>query len=663
MQTTVIPTYAGSKLTVKRNTAKKTVEFTYTPAAATVKHNEIITVVTAEGTPDTITWSVDTKPTPEGLSDLTSKVKSTFQTSDSGTDLKTVLSDTTVKILDSTGAAIDYTSNPGGIARVNFIPSTVLSNYSVTKDSYYAVVTGVPTYMAATATTPAANPTTVTITSGGTAGTYTVKVDLYKASANVTTGSIVTSLGTALSSKEYKFTVVNSSDTEMKYTATLATGSELLYVNKDSRDETAFKVTKTDSQGRSTTCVASEYDVTVDSNLTVTENKTISGANDKIKAAGTAKARIWVDGEVIETIDVPYDVAAPTPQKQVQKLGSDEITITDFNAATTLSLDKYGVMALTAGGKNYTLYIVDQYGLPMANTAWAIAGKAFGDVTLSPASDTSYALTATSDKIPGSWTVTVTGGTTLACSGPANLTDLASLTASANNGHSINAIPYGSNDTITITGTTTTGASADASKFSVIKVMNKTTGDVAALTTNYTTTTNTITLVADHSGELSAGTYTISVISSEYASVKTVDFTIVPVTVTSAASTNNLTTALMTVADGTNHLFAANDDITFTQNTTKMPGVFTDDDIKTVTLYVGGTTGTTVNKTSVLSAASGTALKYVVSSGDEVAGQDSNANILSVDIELQGNYSGHIYLNSAASATTVLEAATMTLVP
>ena len=385
---------------VTTNTSKKTVTFTYTPGT---KGQTIVSLQTATPTPSNITWTVEGATYPAGISKLATGVETAGVV---GGNTIATLSNDNIVFLSNSGAEI--TASEINTADATLYPqlttaTTITHLGSTTSDEYYYKVS------LKSGDSVTVTPATGAVTSSTSkTGSSKVNVTLYSVDKDDKV--------TTLASKDFTFTV--AAITYNSYKAKLATGSELLYVNKNSGDYAEFVVIGVDADGNEVEMATNQYSVTVDSGLSVDGDKVL-GACSTLSAKGTAVATIWaqVNGtgadQAVATVDVPYDVAAPVAQSAGQKKNDKKTTTVDYSNVTAGTLTN-GVLTLTTDtGDVYKLYILDQYNQEMADTVWAIAGTILSaDYEMDGTAGTEYAITATNVKVSGSWTATNATNTT-----------------------------------------------------------------------------------------------------------------------------------------------------------------------------------------------------------------------------------------------------------
>ena len=411
-------TFSAGTYSVSTNSSKKTVKLEYTPAT---KGTVIATVQDATPYVSNLSWSVDGTPTPAGISGLKTGTQTTFTVgSGESTDLDV---GGTILFLDSTGAAINYDDlsaadkvddevypqYDGGTAKTACVGAANEGDV----EYYYHIDDPSADCIALNAAMAVVTPHATKV------GTSNVKITLYSITEAGATDKVST-----LGSYTVKFTTADGS--YKSYKASLNSASSLLYVSSTSTDTTGFTVIGVDANGYEKAIPADDYVVDVDSTLTVVNDADgnpvlVSGKATKTEK-GTAVATIWAqingtgEKQAVATVDVPYDVAAPVAQSAVQykKVGQTTatkealsglaaVTATEFTGILTGYLAD-GVLTIADGTDAWRMYLVDQYGLPMASSVWTQNGSAI--TAASWADTTTYAVKAVSDKVTGTWTVT-----------------------------------------------------------------------------------------------------------------------------------------------------------------------------------------------------------------------------------------------------------------
>ena len=346
---TLSGTNPGS-ITVKKDSSKKTVKFTYNPDSSIDKTTSVIaTVQTATPTASALTWTVNAEPTLAGIKsyDGDTTVKKGTKIADTANVQKYTMLDTTGGT--STKKA-DYVED-----------DATIQGYAKTSGATYGYYIGIKS----SDTKAFSVNSDGSITAGTDSNHYssTITATLYKVAAAPAGASSTNDVVTPL--KSITFTA-NIAGAAKSYTATLHKGDELLYVNKDSKDSAAFDVKAVDEN--SVAIAFDDYTVTVDSDLAVKGQEILGVPKKTVSAAGTAVATIWVDGKAEVTVDVPYDVAAPVAQKtDVSKYDAATEATAAYAKDTVDDVAAYqqgdGVVALTDSSSNvYYFMILDQYG-------------------------------------------------------------------------------------------------------------------------------------------------------------------------------------------------------------------------------------------------------------------------------------------------------------
>ena len=396
---------SSGAIKVKKNTSKQTVSFVYVPDVVTKATNVNVTVQTATPMASILTWNVQTTPELAGIKSFD--------------DDTTVYEDDVISTgnannftwLDGNGATASAADYP--VSWVAAAPASLDSGAG--PDAVYYVYT-----VKATGNAFTVNNTTghlVATDDASKNSSSTITVTLYK--VENAGGKRTVSTLKAFTFKAYVF------DGNVKsYTASLAKGDELLYVNKNSNDSTGFSVNKVDDNG--TAIAENGYTVTVDGDLPVAGQR-VSGRVDGISGADSATATIWVNGKAEATVKVPYDTADPKAQTVKTYNSADkEVTKDEFEGVTAVMVNGSSV-SVTDADDTYTMGIEDQYGLWMSNTKFNIGGSPI-EKKAYPA--WSYAdLTATSAKVAGTWLLSSTIPVTPYIVSTANVINEAALTS------------------------------------------------------------------------------------------------------------------------------------------------------------------------------------------------------------------------------------------
>ena len=172
-----------------------------------------------------------------------------------------------------------------------------------------------------------------------------------------------------------------------------------LYDNADSGNEVEIKVSATTNSGETYDVDPSRIKVTPKAPFAVgsTTNK-ITGKNASALGSGTTTATVYVDGQQVATVDVPYTTDAPKATKvklkydipagnvgingsEISRVGKKfdgDFAVDSFTLATGATMEvasgKLTISGANSLGDTITAYIEDQYGNPMGDTVFFVDG-------------------------------------------------------------------------------------------------------------------------------------------------------------------------------------------------------------------------------------------------------------------------------------------------
>ena len=372
----------GLTLKVGKNTANKTVKFTLTPASNTDAQSKayVLTVQTATPTVANVQCSVQTDPHPYGIA-----TNYKGKTTNSVTVKASTAYDLTknVMLLDQYSADLDTVAALVTATKVGLETTTKIVATDDFATAGYAVqfLKSDGTIL----TTPAA----VT-----TAGTYTAELWYDEDGATTTKHAV------RLANKT--FTIVHADTTYVSYSAGLSSDDKLLYVGAANQDCEKVVVKGRDASGNEVTLDYGEYTTQLRTNptggLTITSGVVEEGTGVAWDAAageakGTAIVDVYVSGEVVASVDVPYSNKDPVTSAMTATLNgksvdvvSSGIEVASANSGSytlttvatdgtptddVLYVDKDGTgIAVTKDTADYVIKFVDQYGRSVISAKW-----------------------------------------------------------------------------------------------------------------------------------------------------------------------------------------------------------------------------------------------------------------------------------------------------
>ena len=384
-----------------KNSATKTVAFTYTPDAAAT--SDVVTFTTAAPSVTTKTITVAKEGTPASIQSTLGEVTAPFNSLSivKGSQGGLVDFGSNLVFVDSNGQAIDgITTNvaaPTYYGKEIKAGETLAGGETYVYNIGYDLTTATPAYIQVTAGQIIAAPDT----------SKDYKVSLYK----VTYEDDGTTVKTAnlLDSETFKVKVADSNQM-VAYTAVLKPGDELLKNVAAANDEAKVFVYGTDAKGVTALLPNDLYLATVDSNLNIAQDAPEAGMSKgysyTVKAAtgsqeagsgtpatplkeGTAEVTIWgvlaTSGtgvkEIVDTVELSYSNAPSTPvdwswtmdvpTKHLKDYPANETV--DIKTATTATVNdgadylKGFSISDAAGAITYNFFAVDQYGLEVTD--------------------------------------------------------------------------------------------------------------------------------------------------------------------------------------------------------------------------------------------------------------------------------------------------------